>query len=122
MTIPPSADQLLLQLFLSAPILFYKPATAIIGPNAPITIPGAAQPVSKHIPDYEVELTVVIGKAAKDVPEEDALDYVLGYTAANDVSESHSEMQHFDVRTGNVGVFPLSSDECFAVGLFKRFW
>ncbi|KAI0304049.1 hypothetical protein BC826DRAFT_981153 [Russula brevipes] len=70
----------------NAPILFYKPPTAIIGPNAPINIPIAAQPVSKHIPDYEVELTVVIGKAAKDVPEEEALDYVLGYTAANDVS------------------------------------
>ena len=98
--------------------------TAIIGPNAPITIPGAAQPVSKHIPDYEVELTVVIGKAAKDVPEENALDYVLGYTAANDVSESYSEIRHSDVRTGtwDVGVFPLSSDECFAVGLFERFW
>jgi 2-keto-4-pentenoate hydratase/2-oxohepta-3-ene-1,7-dioic acid hydratase in catechol pathway len=34
-----------------------------------------------------VELTIVIGKAAKNVPEKDALDYVLGYTAANDVSE-----------------------------------
>jgi 2-keto-4-pentenoate hydratase/2-oxohepta-3-ene-1,7-dioic acid hydratase in catechol pathway len=74
--------------FCSAPILFYKPTTAIIGPNAPINIPRAAQPVAKHIPDYEVELTIVIGKAAKDVSEEEALDYVLGYTAANDVSES----------------------------------
>ncbi|KAH9062661.1 hypothetical protein EDB87DRAFT_1605167 [Lactarius vividus] len=70
----------------NAPILFYKPPTAITGPNAPITIPRAAQPVSKHIPDYEVELTVVIGKAAKDVSEKEALDYVLGYTAGNDVS------------------------------------
>ena len=70
---------------LSAPILFYKPPTAIIGPNAPITIPSVAQPVSKHIPDYEVELTIVIGKAAKDVSEKEALDYVLGYTVGNDV-------------------------------------
>lgn len=38
-----------------------------------------------HLPDYEVELTIVIGKPAKDVPVEKALDYVLGYTAANDV-------------------------------------
>ena len=75
--------------FFSAPILFYKPPTAIIGPNAPINIPRAAQPVSKHIPDYEVELTIVIGKAAKDVSEEEALDHVLGYTAANDVSKDH---------------------------------
>ncbi|KAI9467050.1 hypothetical protein BJY52DRAFT_1208552 [Lactarius psammicola] len=76
----------------NAPILFYKPPTAITGPNAPITIPRAAQPVSKHIPDYEVELTVVIGKAAKDVSEKDALDYVLGYTAGNDVSFRFHQM------------------------------
>ncbi|KAH8999073.1 fumarylacetoacetate hydrolase [Lactarius akahatsu] len=76
----------------NAPILFYKPPTAITGPNAPITIPRAAQPVSKHIPDYEVELTVVIGKAAKDVSEKEALDYVLGYTAGNDVSFRFHQM------------------------------
>ncbi|KAH9179657.1 fumarylacetoacetate hydrolase [Lactarius sanguifluus] len=76
----------------NAPILFYKPPTAITGPNAPITIPRAAQPVSKHIPDYEVELTVVIGKAAKDISEKEALDYVLGYTAGNDVSFRFHQM------------------------------
>lgn len=76
----------------NAPILFYKPPTAIIGPNAPITIPRVAQPVSKHIPDYEVELTIVIGKAAKDVSEKEALDYVLGYTAGNDVSFRFHQM------------------------------
>ena len=69
----------------SAPILFYKPQTSLIGPEAPITIPKAAQPVEKHLPDYEVELTVVIGKPAKDVSEADALDYVLGYVTGNDV-------------------------------------
>ncbi|KAI0053602.1 fumarylacetoacetate hydrolase [Auriscalpium vulgare] len=70
----------------AAPVLFYKPPTSVIGPGAAITIPKAAQPVDKHIPDYEVELTIVIGKAAKNVSEADALDYVLGYTAGNDVS------------------------------------
>ncbi|KAK7470234.1 hypothetical protein VKT23_001668 [Stygiomarasmius scandens] len=68
------------------PILFIKPTTSLIGSNAQIIIPHAAQPVSEHLPDYEVELTVVIGKPAKDVSEQDALDYVLGYTGANDVS------------------------------------
>jgi 2-keto-4-pentenoate hydratase/2-oxohepta-3-ene-1,7-dioic acid hydratase in catechol pathway len=67
------------------PILFYKPNTALIGTEAPITIPKVNQPVDKHLPDYEVELTIVIGKPAKNVSEADALDYVLGYTAANDV-------------------------------------
>lgn len=70
----------------SAPILFYKPLASIIGPNAPIFIPKVAQPVEEHLSDYEVELTIVIGKVAKNVSEADALDYVLGYTGANDVS------------------------------------
>ena len=41
--------------------------------------------MEKHLPDYEVELTVVIGKPCKDVSEADALDYVLGYCTGNDV-------------------------------------
>lgn len=49
-------------------------------------IPKAAQPVDKHLPDYEVELTIVIGKVCKDVSEAEALDYVLGYMTGNDVS------------------------------------
>jgi 2-keto-4-pentenoate hydratase/2-oxohepta-3-ene-1,7-dioic acid hydratase in catechol pathway len=52
----------------------------------PIIVPKFAQPVEIHLPDYEAELTVVIGKAAKNVSEKDALDYVLAYTAGNDVS------------------------------------
>ena len=70
------------------PILFYKPVTSLIGPLANIVIPKAAQPPKDHLPDYEVELVIVIGKAAKDVSEADALDYVLGYTGANDVRYS----------------------------------
>ncbi|CAK5263179.1 unnamed protein product [Mycena citricolor] len=68
------------------PTLFSKPVSSLIGPNAPIVIPKAAQPVAEHFPDYEVELAIVIGKAARDVSVTDALDYVLGYTGANDVS------------------------------------
>ncbi|PAV20787.1 fumarylacetoacetate hydrolase [Pyrrhoderma noxium] len=76
----------------AAPILFYKPKTSLIGPEAVINVPKAAQPVNKHLPDYEVELTVVIGKPAKDVSENDALDYVLGYTAGNDTSFRFHQM------------------------------
>jgi len=68
------------------PILFYKPVTSLIGPLATVTIPKVAQPPKDILPDYEVELVIVIGKAAKDVSEARALDYVLGYTGANDVS------------------------------------
>ncbi|KAF9266219.1 fumarylacetoacetate hydrolase [Marasmius fiardii PR-910] len=74
------------------PILFIKPTSSLIGPDATITIPKAAQPPKEHLPDYEVEFTIVIGKPAKDVKEEDALDYVLGYTAANDVSFRKHQM------------------------------
>ncbi|KIM46574.1 hypothetical protein M413DRAFT_441662 [Hebeloma cylindrosporum] len=68
------------------PILFYKPVTSLIGPLATVVIPQVAQPPKDHLPDYEAELVIVIGKAAKDVSEANALDYVLGYTGANDVS------------------------------------
>jgi len=65
------------------PILFMKGVNAVQGPDAPIVIPGH---LASHEVDYECELAVVIGRAAKNVPRERALDYVLGYTAANDVS------------------------------------
>ncbi|KXN89486.1 hypothetical protein AN958_05648 [Leucoagaricus sp. SymC.cos] len=74
------------------PILFYKPLASLIGPLATVTIPKVAQPPKEHLPDYEVELVIVIGKAAKDVSEADALDYVLGYTGANDVSFRKHQM------------------------------
>jgi 2-keto-4-pentenoate hydratase/2-oxohepta-3-ene-1,7-dioic acid hydratase in catechol pathway len=64
------------------PPVFTKPADALAGPFAPIPIHPDAQ---SHL-DYEGELTVIIGKDALNVPEDSALDYVLGYTAGNDVS------------------------------------
>lgn len=65
------------------PILFMKGVNAVQDPLKPIVIPGR---LASHEVDYECELAVVIGKACKNVPRERALDYVLGYTAANDVS------------------------------------
>jgi len=76
----------------AAPILFYKPKMSLIGPEALITVPKAAQPVEKHLPDWEVELTVVIGKPCKDVSESEALDYVLGYMTGNDTSFRFHQM------------------------------
>ena len=63
------------------PVLFSKFNNALNAHGAPITVPKAA---SQY--DYEVELAVVIGKTARNVPEDQALDYVLGYCNANDVS------------------------------------
>ncbi|KAG8900544.1 hypothetical protein FRB99_005983 [Tulasnella sp. 403] len=73
------------------PNLFYKPPLTIIGHNRPIVIPKVAQPVELHLPDYEVELVIVLKKKARDVPESEALDYVLGYTVGNDVSFRHHQ-------------------------------
>ena len=63
------------------PVVFMKPSTALIGPGDDIIYPEMC-----HRLDYEAELAVVIGKRCRNVTEEDALSYVLGYTIANDVT------------------------------------
>ena len=64
------------------PMLFIKSSNALNHPLAPVPVPRRSSQV-----DYEGELAVVIGpRPAKHVPRERALDYVLGYTCANDVS------------------------------------
>jgi acylpyruvate hydrolase len=63
------------------PMLFHKTATSLLGAGETIVIP----PIAKRV-DYEGELAVIIGRTCKQVPREDALDYVAGYTVANDVS------------------------------------
>ncbi len=63
------------------PIVFAKYQNTIIGPGEAIRIP----PITEQV-DYEAELTVVIGRVAKNVPEEEALGYVFGYMNGNDVS------------------------------------
>lgn len=65
------------------PVLFLKPTGAICGPEDEIVIPRLARGENN---DYEVEVCVVMGKKAKDVSVEKALDYVLGYCTSNDVS------------------------------------
>ncbi len=73
------------------PILFLKATSAVQHPGRPIELP--AHLASDKV-DYECELAVVIGKAAKNVPRARALDHVLGYTCANDVSAR--DWQHKD--------------------------
>ncbi len=64
------------------PILFMKATSAVVGPDDDVMIPRGASTT-----DWEVELGVVIGKAAKHVSAANALDYVAGYCVCNDVSE-----------------------------------
>jgi 2-keto-4-pentenoate hydratase/2-oxohepta-3-ene-1,7-dioic acid hydratase in catechol pathway len=74
----------------TAPILFSKPRTALANPYpASVPIPRCAQDGSS---DYEAELCVVIGKTGRNIPEERALEYVLGYTCSNDISARNLQM------------------------------
>ena len=65
------------------PIVFLKSPTALQDPERPIILPRQLR--SDQV-DFEGELGVIIGWECKNVPRERALDYVLGYTVANDVS------------------------------------
>ncbi len=69
------------------PILFLKANSAIVGPDDDVLLPRGSQKG-----DWEVELAAVIGKTAKYVTPEDALDHVAGYCVANDVSERSFQM------------------------------
>jgi 2-keto-4-pentenoate hydratase/2-oxohepta-3-ene-1,7-dioic acid hydratase in catechol pathway len=63
--------------------VFFKGSASIAGHGDTVEIPKICQDDQA---DYEGELVVVIGKDAKNVSKENALDYVLGYTAGDDVS------------------------------------
>ncbi len=64
------------------PLLFIKPATSVTGHREPVVYP----PVMTKRVDYEAELGIVIGKKCRSVSPEKALEYILGYTCANDVT------------------------------------
>jgi 2-keto-4-pentenoate hydratase/2-oxohepta-3-ene-1,7-dioic acid hydratase in catechol pathway len=63
------------------PVVFSKFSSCVIAPGEPVVIPSTSQQV-----DYEAELAVVVGRRAKHVSADRAYEYVLGYTAFNDVS------------------------------------
>jgi 2-keto-4-pentenoate hydratase/2-oxohepta-3-ene-1,7-dioic acid hydratase in catechol pathway len=63
------------------PVVFLKPATAVVGPEAPVVLPPEAKEVH-----HEAELAAVVGRVARRIAVEEAGAYLLGYTAANDVS------------------------------------
>lgn len=63
------------------PLLFLKPSTSVVGPGERIIYPPSSERV-----DFEGELAVVIGRVCKDLAPSEALEAVLGYTCANDVT------------------------------------
>jgi len=70
------------------PIIFMKATSAVVGPNDEVEIPRGSQKT-----EWEVELGVIIGKNAKYVPENHAMDYVAGYCVINDVSEREYQIE-----------------------------
>ncbi|MFB6801237.1 fumarylacetoacetate hydrolase family protein [Peribacillus butanolivorans] len=72
----------------ASPVIFSKYANAIVGHNDVIEIPINSKEV-----DFEAELAIVIGKKAKNVSEEEANDYVFGYTIMNDISARDLQFQ-----------------------------
>ena len=96
------------------PIIFSKFTNCVCGPNDDIQIPKG----SNHT-DWEVELGFIMGKKAKYVSEEEALDYVLGFTLVTDVSERNLQKNRgltwdkgkgFDT-FGPIGPYILTKDE-----------
>ena len=72
------------------PIFFSKPPTAVIGPDADIQVnPKVTQQV-----DWEIEMTLVMGRGGRDIAKGDALSHVFGYTIANDVSARDLQFRH----------------------------
>lgn len=73
------------------PVLFHKAITTAHHPGAPVLIPTH---LPSHEVDFEAELAIVIGKTCKNVSKTDALNYVLGYTCANDISARDWQKQY----------------------------
>jgi 2-keto-4-pentenoate hydratase/2-oxohepta-3-ene-1,7-dioic acid hydratase in catechol pathway len=70
------------------PILFFKSTTSLCGPYDEVIIPRKSIKT-----DWEVELAIIIGKKATYVSEEDAMEYVAGYSLMNDVSEREFQLE-----------------------------
>jgi 2-keto-4-pentenoate hydratase/2-oxohepta-3-ene-1,7-dioic acid hydratase in catechol pathway len=94
------------------PLLFLKPPSALLPPGGAIVLP----PESRRV-DYEGELGIVIGRAARHVSEERALDFVLGYTCVNDVTAR--DLQEIDVQFTRSKGFDTFAPigPCIAVGI-----
>jgi 2-keto-4-pentenoate hydratase/2-oxohepta-3-ene-1,7-dioic acid hydratase in catechol pathway len=97
----------------TSPVLFSKFNNALEGHNHVVKLPNDAVKM-----DYEAELVMVIGKTAKDVSKEDALSYVFGYTAGNDLSARDLQFRTVQWLLGKtldgfapIGPYLITSDE-----------
>lgn len=95
------------------PPLFLRCITSLVGPSDPMVVPHCSEQL-----DYEAELTVVIGKPCRNVSQDEALEYVFGYTCLNEgsirdyqrKSTQWTGAKNFD-RTGPVGPWITTADE-----------
>lgn len=101
------------------PVFFTKAATTVCGPDDDV-------PLDLHVThelDYEVELAFVIGRGGKNIPREQALDYIFGYTIVNDVTARDLQSQHLQWFKGKsldrscpMGPWIVTADELPAPG------
>ncbi|MGF7133247.1 2-keto-4-pentenoate hydratase/2-oxohepta-3-ene-1,7-dioic acid hydratase in catechol pathway [Paraburkholderia sp. EB58] len=108
-----------------APVVFTKPASAVIGPGA--MIPRHAD-VTQQL-DYEAEIGVVIGKAGRGITKADALKHVFGYTIINDVTARDLQKLHRQWFLGKsldgfcpMGPYLVTADEFDAANIDIRCW
>lgn len=108
-----------------APVVFTKPASTVIGPNDKV-------PSHSHVTqqlDYEIELAVVIGKAGRSIPKEDAYEYVIGYTIVNDFTARDLQKTHRQWFLGKsldgfcpMGPYLVTGDEVDVENLDVKCW
>ncbi|MCD0502810.1 fumarylacetoacetate hydrolase family protein [Bordetella petrii] len=108
-----------------APVVFTKPASAIIGPQAGIP---AHRGVAEQL-DYEAELAVVIGKAGRGISREQAFDHVFGYTIVNDFTARDLQKNHRQWFLGKsldgfcpMGPYLVTADEVDGRNLDVKCW
>jgi 2-keto-4-pentenoate hydratase/2-oxohepta-3-ene-1,7-dioic acid hydratase in catechol pathway len=108
------------------PIVFTKVPETVIGPDDEVLLPEPE--VSQQI-DYEAELTVVIGRGGRNIPREQALSHVYGYTMINDVTARDVQMRHAQWDLGKsfdtfcpMGPWLVTADELDAAHTRVRCW
>ncbi len=109
----------------SWPIVFTKVPECVIGPGETVVLPGT---ISSQI-DYEAELAIIIGTEGKNIPRENALAHVFGYTIVNDVTARDIQMRHQQWDLGKsfdtfcpMGPWIVTADELDANNTRVRCW
>ena len=107
------------------PAVFTKPASTVVGTGDTVSL----HPHITSAVDYEVELTLVIGKGGRDIPAERAYDHIWGYTIANDVTARDRQRNHKQWFMGKaldtfcpMGPWITTADEVDAENLGVKCW